>query len=359
MKKNLLYILLIVSIFSCKEKFPECETVKDMITHIEDSIITEVPKIARLCDSLYIENFRVSIDENTSLYVEREGKGNVIVLINGGPGGTHHYFHPWFSTLSEHHQIIYYDQRGTGLSDFNEDIGYSFEQAVDDLEALRLKLQIKNWTVCGYSYGGGLAQFYALKYPQHLNGLVLINSLPMFNDINFNDEQEKYISLSEKMKKEDIIKTYLNGEINFNAFLYNLALNGDWKRQNYLKPTSNEIARSALYEWINDTDFNEIMSESYSNYNFKDAFINFPIPTLIIEGLDDLTWGNKKGRIFRNNHPNAQFYQINSSAHTPFKEKPEFFFTILEVFLFNLDEIPRKQILNWQNSQPKSYKKDN
>src|SRR5210317_826690 len=106
MKKNLLYILLIVSIFSCKEKFPERETVKDMITHIEDSIITEVPKIARLCDSIDIENFRVIIDNNTSLHVEIEGKGNPIVLINGGPGGTHHYFHPWFSRLNQDHQII-------------------------------------------------------------------------------------------------------------------------------------------------------------------------------------------------------------------------------------------------------------
>ncbi|PTM10552.1 MAG: hypothetical protein DA407_03380 [Bacteroidetes bacterium] len=337
MKKNLLYILLIISVFSCKEKFPQRETVKDMISHIEDSIITEVPKIARLCDSLDIENFRVSIDENTSLYVEREGKGNVIVLINGGPGGTHHYFHPWFSRLRNNHQIIYYDQRGTGLSDFQEGNGYSFEQAVNDLEALRSKLQIESWTVCGYSYGGGLAQYYALKFPKHTRGLVLVNSLPMFENENLKSEQEKYFSLGEKMKKEDIIKTYLNGEINFNAFLYNLELNGDWKRQNYLKPTRNEMIRSALYEWVNDNDFNELMSESYNQYDFKNAFEDFPIPTLIIEGWEDLTWGTEKASIFRSNHPNAQFYQINSSAHTPFKEKPQVFFTILESFLFNLD----------------------
>jgi proline iminopeptidase len=355
MKKNLLYILLIVSIFSCKEKFPERETVKDMITHIEDSIITEVPKIARLCDSIDIENFRVIIDNNTSLHVEIEGKGNPIVLINGGPGGTHHYFHPWFSRLNQDHQIIYYDQRGTGQSDYNKDNSYSFEQAVDDLEVLRSKLNINTWTVCGYSYGGGLAQFYALKYPEHINGLVLISSLPMFSDENFNNDQEKYLSLPEKMKKEEVIKTYLDGDLEFNSFLYNLSLNGDWKRQNYLKPTANQMIRSALYEWINDKDFNEIMSKGYQNYNFMNAFDNFPIPTLIIEGKEDLTWGSSKAKIFKNNHPNAQFYQIYNSAHTPFKEKPDFFFTILWNFTTSLNDVPKSQILRWKKNQDINY----
>lgn len=357
MKQQLLYIILIVTICSCTKKPPQRETVKDMISQIKDSIITTVPKLSRLCDSVELESFKVHIDDSTSLYVEIEGKGNALVLINGGPGGTHHYFHPWFSRLSDDNQIIYYDQRGTGLSDFQEGNGYSFEQAVNDLEALRLKLQIESWTLCGYSYGGALAQYYALKFPKHTRGLVLVNSLPMFENENFKSEQEKYFSLGEKMKKEEIIKTYLNGQINFNAFLYNLELNGDWKRQNFLKPTPNEMIRSALYEWVNDKDFNEIMSNSYSNYDFKDAFENFPIPTLIIEGLEDLTWGRKKAAIFRSNHTNAQFYQINNTAHTIFKEKPDVFFTILWSFLANLYEVPEAQIINWQNSKKENYLK--
>ena len=41
-----------------------------------------------------------------------------LVLIHGGPGGTHHYFHPWFSRAAGFARIIYYDQRGCGLSEF-------------------------------------------------------------------------------------------------------------------------------------------------------------------------------------------------------------------------------------------------
>ena len=61
-----------------------------------------------------------------------------MVLLHGGPGGTHHYFHPTFSRAAEFSRVIYYDQRGCGLSDYAPGEGYTIQQAADDIEALRL-----------------------------------------------------------------------------------------------------------------------------------------------------------------------------------------------------------------------------
>jgi pimeloyl-ACP methyl ester carboxylesterase len=232
---------------NCQRQAIGPETVLDGVIHIEDSIRHEVPKRPRLCDSADSVKEEVDIG-GCSLFVEQQGEGIAMVLINGGPGGTHHYFHPWFSEISNTHRLIYYDQRGTGLSDFNPQEGYSFMQAVEDLEKLRRKLNISQWVVCGFSYGGGLAQMYTASYPEHVLGMVLISSLPLFESEQIASEQDKYLSDPEKRRKNALIREYLDGNLSMEAFLYNLKLNGDWKRQYYFKPTEEEMIRAALYE---------------------------------------------------------------------------------------------------------------
>ena len=71
------------------------ETMLDRVINIQQGVL-EVPDVARLEDGLDLDTKRVDVGDAT-LYVEEEGAGVPLVLINGGPGGTHHYFHPWFS----------------------------------------------------------------------------------------------------------------------------------------------------------------------------------------------------------------------------------------------------------------------
>ena len=323
------------------------ESVLDSIVHIEDSIHYSVPILPRLCDYMDSEKGFINIG-NCNLFVEMEGEGVPVVLVNGGPGGTHHYFHPWFSRLKNSHRIIYYDQRGTGLSDFNPGSGYSFRQAVDDLEKLRTHLGIQRWVVCGFSYGGGLAQFYAATYPEHVMGLVLISSLPLSESDLFEDEQQKYISKQEQKKRETLIKEFVNNNLSLEAFLFNLALNGDWKRQNFYKPTQAEMVRSARYEWINDTDFNSVMSEDYRRYNLRGVFDTCPVPTAIFEGNNDLTWGPRKAFVVKKNHPNARFFVFEKAAHGLFKDVPDEFFSCFTEFTEAIQSIQAVQVMEWK-----------
>lgn len=349
---NTLILLSILVNLSCEDVSKKKELASDRVIHIEDSIHYSIPYLPRLCDSMELEKRFVNIGDCT-LYVELEGEGIPIVLINGGPGGTHHYFHPEFSRIKDRHRIIYYDQRGTGQSDFEKGDRYSFEQAVDDLEKLRIQLSIEEWVVCGYSYGGGLAQFYALKYPENVLGLALISALPMFEHEHFNGDQELYISKEEKEKKNEVIRAYIKGELKMKPFLYNLALNGDWKRQSYYKPTKEQMIRSALYEWHNDKEFNSIMSESYKAFNLEGVFKNCPIPTIIFEGKNDLTWGDKKAETFISNHPNAEYVLFKKSGHSIFSDEPKKFFRQLENFTHSLTSVSsnliekRKKVLEF------------
>ncbi len=324
------------------------EIVLDGIQHIEDTITYNIPIIPRYCDEMKIHKKHISIGD-CKLYCEVEGKGIPLVLINGGPGGTHHYFHPWFSKAKNYCKVIYYDQRGCGLSDFNSGVGYSFQQAVDDLEKLRIKLNIDKWIVCGYSYGGALAQYYTVYYPESVLGMVLIGSKPLLHDEKINKSRQLYyITKQESKKIEEIYDLYESKKLTDLQFLYNKDLNGDWKRQDYYKPTKDEMIRSALYEWVNDESFNSSMSIDCNKYDLKNVFDACPIPTLIFEGKHDFTWSSEKANIFKKNHPNAKFIFCEKSGHSVYKDEHEIFFKELEIFVKSIKPIAKTKIMNWK-----------
>ncbi len=124
------------------------ESILDKKEFVQDSIYYRIDSLPPLCQELNIERLYIDIGD-CSLYCETEGEGVPLVLIHGGPGGTHHCFHPWFSRAKDFCKVIYYDQRGCGLSDYIEgEEGYTFRQAVDDLDKLRRQLKIDKWIGC-------------------------------------------------------------------------------------------------------------------------------------------------------------------------------------------------------------------
>nr|WP_321356298.1 alpha/beta hydrolase [uncultured Draconibacterium sp.] len=349
-----LIVLLVLS--SCKTEITRTnqETVLDNISHIEDSIYHEIDSLPMLCDVLGMEKQLVDIGD-CKLYCETEGKGIPMVVINGGPGGTHHYFHPWFSEAAKYCRVIYYDQRGCGQSDFNPGKdGYSFEQAVDDLDKLRQKLGIEKWIVCGYSYGGAVAQFYTATHPENTLGMVLIGAKPMVKDNALSgSRQNDYISSEEKQKIREIYKLYHDHQINLQQLLYNKGINGDWKRQNYYKPTNDEFIRQAYYEWVNDNGFNSSVSATVARYSFEHLFDNCPIPTLLCEGEYDLTWNAEKKEIIRKNHPNAEFVLFEKSGHNIYYDEPDLFFSTLKNFVKHLQPATANEIGEWKKQVDK------
>src|SRR5690349_1551231 len=77
------------------------------------------------------------------LWVETEGEGDPVVLIAGGPGCSHGYFHPFFSDLAAHHRVIYFDALGRGKSDrAKKTSDYTLERDVADVEGLRRALKL-------------------------------------------------------------------------------------------------------------------------------------------------------------------------------------------------------------------------
>ena len=126
---------------------------------------------------LHAPGTHVSIGD-TRLWVEREGTGEPLLLLAGGPASSHLTFHPTFSALSDSYEVLYVDYRGRGRSDPVTDYGtITFEGDVADIESLREALGLERLHIYGFSYGGMVAQAYALSYPHRVSSLVLANTV--------------------------------------------------------------------------------------------------------------------------------------------------------------------------------------
>lgn len=111
-----------------------------------------------------------------------------VLLLHGGPGATHEYFEAFDSYFpGASIEYYYYDQLGSAYSDQPDDPRLlDTARFVEEVEQVRkaLGLDRDNFYLLGHSWGGILAIEYALKYQQHLKGLVISNmmsSIPAYN----------------------------------------------------------------------------------------------------------------------------------------------------------------------------------
>jgi proline iminopeptidase len=112
-----------------------------------------------------------------------------VLLLHGGPGATHEYFEAFDSYFpAAGIEYYYYDQLGSYYSDQPDEPDlWELPRFVEEVEQVRLALRLNdtNFYLLGQSWGGILALEYALKYQEHLRGLVISNmmaSIPAYNE---------------------------------------------------------------------------------------------------------------------------------------------------------------------------------
>ena len=139
------------------------------------------------------------VDANGVLiYYEEFGKGDPLLIVHGGPGASHDYFLPYLIPLAKHNLLIFIDERGSGKSERLEDSTlYTVENMVEDVEAVRKALGLGKINLLGHSYGGVLAQAYALKYQESLSHLILCSTFPSTSQMN-----EVFVKIKDNMSPE-------------------------------------------------------------------------------------------------------------------------------------------------------------
>jgi proline iminopeptidase len=279
------------------------------------------------------------------IWVVSFGNGEPLFLIAGGPGNSHYYLRT-FDSLSTTNTLVYFDAFGRGKSDTAKDVKeYSLKRDIEDLEGLRKAMGFSKINVIGHSYGGVVAQGYAIKYPQNVSHLILANTFHSYlmwqeNDDNYNREiKTNYPEVWEELMKirgqgavsSDQIHQDIYSRVPY-GFLY--AYNPENFNNVGRKPYPNSNNTKLYYQMVGrDGDF--LVGSDIGTFDFRKQLKDLKMPILIYAGRYDrvaVPWMEVQ---YKEYCPQAEFVMFEKSGHNPQVEEPEVLFNLLRKFLSN------------------------
>ena len=243
------------------------------------------------------------VDANgVMIYYKMLGRGTPLFIVHGGPGASHDYFLPYLLPLARHNKVVFIDERGSGRSQKLEDpSGYTVENMVEDVETVRQALGLGKISLMGHSYGGALAQAYALKYQANLTHLILgstWSSSKALNDIFVKMKQNMSPELRERIDRLEAAKLYGHGkdyEKNRYTNDYMIAAWGEgyfpYLYQNHPDPNYDPVDNGKmawdLYRemWGEHGEF--VIDGNLKSVEYTDRLASIKVPTLILVGDHD------------------------------------------------------------------------
>jgi class 3 adenylate cyclase/pimeloyl-ACP methyl ester carboxylesterase len=215
----------------------------------------------------------------------------------------------WIEGLSEYHRLIRYDERGSGLSDWNaEDL--SFASWVQDLETVVEAADLDRFVLLGISQGGAVSVAYTVQHPEKVSLLILYGS---------------YVKGWRKRSKPD--------EIRAREAMITLTETG-WGAGN---PAYRQIfttrfmpqASSEQMHWFNDLQKNTtspenavVLQQVTADIDIEDLAARVRVPTLVLHARQDGSVPFDQGRKLASLIPGARFVSLESPNHILLEDEP-------------------------------------
>src|SRR5690606_10846483 len=275
--------------------------------------------------------------------VEVLGSGDPIFFLPGGPGNSHDYMQGNFGQYYKSHTVVFFDFLGRGISENAKNPSeYSVENDVELIEKLRKLLKFDTISLVGHSYGTVPAQAYAIKYPDNVKKMVLINgfhsgAMWQANCDSYNHYAKTHFP--EKWKQVDSLRAlgYVSSQEPLKTIYGNFPTKYIYYHNTSLKQNSPSYEHRG---WANDVyvaiigadgDFD--VSGSMINQDYRQHLKHVKAKTLIIAGRYDGVSTPEFAVQYKTFMPQAQFEMFENSAHNPYLEEPEKFYTLLNTFL--------------------------
>ncbi|WP_445956240.1 alpha/beta fold hydrolase [Yeosuana sp.] len=275
--------------------------------------------------------------------VEVLGSGDPIFFLPGGPGNSHDYMQGNFGQYYKTNTVVFFDFLGRGKSDDAKNLSeYSVENDVELIEKLRKLLKFDKISLIGHSYGTVPAQAYTLKYPEHVDKIVLISgfhsgAMWQANCDSYNHYAKTHFP--EKWKQVDSLHTlgYVSSQEPLKTLYASFPTKYVYYHNTKIKPPGPNYAyrgmASDVYVAIIGKDGDFDVSGSMINQDYRQQLKHIKAKTLIIAGRYDGVSTPEFAVQYKLFMPQAQFEMFENSAHNPYLEEPEKFYTILNKFL--------------------------
>lgn len=256
-----------------------------------------------------------------NMYYEIHGEGEPLVLIWGWGSNTN-MSSPHFPVLSEHYKVIAIDNRGAGKSD-KPDIPYTMEIMASDIAKLLEIIEVDKAHILGASMGGGIAQFFALDYPDKVISLILACTAPGLKR-SIPSERNPLTRLSPEERAKQSPEETIKGIID-SCLTEEFIKNNPERVEYYISLLSTNPPNP-----IGMKRQSEAMLEAPDIY---DSLPDITAPTLVIAGDKDITVNPENSRLLASIIPNSELVLMKNLGHSFDFEAPEEFRGILLDFL--------------------------
>jgi len=258
--------------------------------------------------------------QGVSLFVKVIGHGYPLVLMHGGPGLDHTSLLA-LRPCADQFTLIFYDHRCNGRSEGAEVSSMTWENLTADADALRQTLGFDKWAVLGHSFGGMVALEYALRYPQCLSHLLLMDTCGDARWVQHNApeilEKRGYSAAAVQAYRR-----YFNGQLtpkelfpasikfarafNYNSNLWAMA------REVVMGPRLKMRPEATIFGF----------SQLLPGWTVMDRLSEIKVPTLVLAGRDDFQFPPEHQVALAGGIPNAQVEIIERAGHEAPTERP-------------------------------------
>lgn len=236
----------------------------------------------------------------------------VLFLLHGGPGGDHLRFKQHTLELQDVAQLVFIDHRGCGRSKKTKAKEYTLENNIEDVEALRRHLGLEKICILGGSYGGIVAQGYAIRYPKNVDKLILSATAPSYR---FIDEAKKTLQEKGTRKQRNLAELLWQGSFKnvkqVNAFFKSLdTLYSVKAKQRRKKKPQHKSSTVWSHEALN-MGFGDFLRR----FDFIPKLHKIRSRTLILAGQDDWICSAHQAKVMAEHIPNATLKIFKKCGH--------------------------------------------
>jgi non-heme chloroperoxidase len=242
------------------------------------------------------------------LYYEDHGSGDPVVLIHGYPLSGSSWEKQTAALLAQGHRVITYDRRGFGKSG-QPTTGYNYDTFAEDLRKVITHLNLDNFTLVGFSMGGGEVARYIGKFgTRGVSKAVIISGVPPYLlktadnpegvDGSVFDGIEKAVTADRYVFFTEFFKNFYNTDVYMGKRISEQAVQASW---NVAASASATASLACVPTWHED---------------FRKDLERIDVPTLVLHGDADRILpisaaGARTGKLVKN----AVFKVIKDGPH--------------------------------------------
>ena len=257
--------------------------------------------------------------------VDGDVGGPPVLVLHGGLGLDHVLYRRSLAPLAEHVRLITFDMRGNGRSIPADLSTVTMERLADDVVSLADHLGLDRFAVLGHSYGGFVAQELALRHPDRLRAMVLVDTTP--GQLGAGEVEGEHGQGPQP--PAEVAATMSNAPTTDADFAAAMA--------QLLPAYFHRPERVDLHGLDEGTVFRIAAMvrgfEVLARWSVVDRLAAVRAPTLVIAGRHDVFTSWPQAHRIAAPIPGARVEIFEESGHFPWLEEPERFFPLVARFL--------------------------